>query len=231
MEAPHQEKHRSHRAGWLRAAVLGANDGLVSTASLVIGVAAASASKEAVLLAAVAGWAAGAMSMAAGEYVSVQSQADTELADLEIENRSLKENPEAEHRELSNIYQQRGLSQELADKVAQELMAHDALAAHARDDIGITEVSVARPFQAAVTSALLFSLGAWLPIVALLLSELQHVITAVASSTIIGLFILGATAGRLGGASIIRGGLRIAFWGVLAMVVTAFIGKLVGVAV
>lgn len=228
---PHSDKHRSHRAGWLRAAVLGANDGIVSTSSLVLGVAAASADKPAIMLAALAGWAAGAMSMAAGEYVSVKSQEDVEKADLDIERRSLEENPEEERKELSLIYQQRGLSQPLADQVAKELTEHDALAAHARDDIGLTEISTAKPIQAAITSALLFSLGAWVPILFLWLAKPPLIIPFVSVATAIGLIILGGAAGRLGGASIIRGALRVLFWGVLAMVVTALIGSLVGVAV
>ncbi|WP_207916232.1 VIT family protein [Lysobacter sp. N42] len=231
MTPPHNDKHRSHRAGWLRAAVLGANDGIVSTSSLILGVAAAGANKPDIMLAAFAGWAAGAMSMAAGEYVSVKSQEDVEKADLDIERRSLEENPEEERKELSLIYQQRGLSQPLADQVAQELTQHDALAAHARDDIGLTEISTAKPIQAAITSALLFSLGAWLPILFLWLSEPKLVIPLVSLATAFGLVVLGGVAGRLGGASIVRGALRVLFWGVLAMVVTAVIGSLVGVAV
>lgn len=227
---PHDDKHRSHRSGWLRAAVLGANDGIVSTSSLVLGVAAANADKPAIMLAAIAGWAAGAMSMAAGEYVSVKSQEDIERADLDIERRSLEENPEEERKELSLIYQQRGLSEALSEQVARELTEHDALAAHARDDIGLTEISTARPIQAAITSALLFSLGAWVPMLFLWLAPHSVIIPSVTLGTAAGLVLLGGTAGKLGGASVLKGALRVLLWGLLAMAITYGIGTLVGIA-
>ncbi len=224
------EPHRSHRAGWLRAAVLGANDGIVSTASLVMGVAAAYTVKDDILLAGVAGLVAGAMSMAAGEYVSVSSQADVEQADLAIEQRSLEENSELEKDELAEIYRNRGLSPELAETVAAQLMAQDALGAHARDDIGITETSTARPIQAALASAAAFTTGAALPLSAAWLTPLPYLMASVALLSIIALALLGGIAARAGGAPIIRAALRVSFWGALAMLLTAGVGSLFGVA-
>lgn len=225
----HEVGHKSHRSGWLRAAVLGANDGLVSTASLIIGVTAASAEKNDILLAGVAGLVAGAMSMAAGEYVSVSSQADTEAADLAIEAQSLAENPHDELMELTHIYHQRGLDQPLALKVASKLMAHDALASHARDDIGIIEHNKAQPFLAAWSSAATFVVGAALPLLITLATPLSKVIPLVAIISLFGLGALGAIAAHVGGASRTTGALRVTFWGALAMAATAFIGTLFGV--
>lgn len=225
------EKHRAHRVGWLRAAVLGANDGIVSTASLIIGVAAAETAKGEILLAGVAGLVAGAMSMAAGEYVSVSSQSDTEKADLEIEKRSLKENPEFEKRELAQIYIERGLSPALAKEVAEELMAHDALEAHARDEIGITESGKARPIQAALASAATFTVGAGLPLVTAWWVPLSRVIPLVAGLSIGFLVVMGGIAARAGGAPLARAALRVGFWGALAMALTAGVGRLFGIAV
>jgi vacuolar iron transporter family protein len=227
----YHEAHKSHRTGWLRAAVLGANDGIVSTASLIIGVAAANVSKEYILLTGLAGLVAGAMSMAAGEYVSVSSQADSEKADLEQERRALDENPELEKAELANIYEDRGLTAELSITVAEQLMEHDALAAHARDEIGIVESGRARPIQAALFSGLAFTIGALLPILATLLSALSLIITMVSISSLLFLFLLGAMASHAGGASKLKGSLRVTFWGALAMLLTALIGSLFGVAV
>lgn len=209
---------------------MGANDGIVSTSSLVIGVAAASTSHENILLAGVAGLAAGAMSMAAAEYVSVSSQSDTEKADLEIERQSLRDNPEAEREELAAIYRDRGLDPELADRVAKQLMDHDALGAHARDEIGISEVTSARPTLAAASSAATFSIGAALPLAVAWLSPLQMVIPMVASACLPLLAALGAVAARAGGASMLVGAARVAFWGSLAMGLTAGVGRLFGVA-
>ncbi len=225
----HPEKHRSNRVGWLRAAVLGANDGVVSTASLVTGVAAAGASQETILLAGVAGLVAGAMSMAAGEFVSVSSQADTEKADLKIEKRALEEDYDDERRELASIYQDRGLEPALALEVARQLMDHDALAAHARDEIGISEVARARPMQAAYSSALAFSLGASLPLLSVLLAPPPHTIPSVAGSSLVALAVLGAVAARAGGAPLGRGAFRVVAWGALAMALTAAVGSLFGV--
>jgi len=218
--------HRSHRAGWLRAAVMGANDGIVSTASLIIGVAAAGTGQDGILLAGAAGLVAGAMSMAAGEYVSVSSQADTHAADLALEQRSLQENPEFEQAELATIYQQRGLDEELAGQVAEQLMAHDALGAHARDEIGIPINSVAQPIQAALSSAATFVIGAGLPLVVAWLTPLVHLISAVAASSLVFLALLGALAARAGGAPALPGAIRVTFWGALAMVLTAVVGNL-----
>ncbi len=223
------EHHRSHRTGWLRASVLGANDGIVSTASLIIGVAAANASHTDILLAGVAGLVAGAMSMAAGEYVSVSSQADTEKADLDLERRALEENPEFERKELANIYVERGLTAELADEVALQLMAHDALESHARDEIGITESARARPIQAAFASAGTFTLGAALPLVASWIVPVSHLITTVAVLSIVFLALLGGIAARVGGASIVTAMTRVALWGALAMALTAGVGRIFGV--
>jgi VIT1/CCC1 family predicted Fe2+/Mn2+ transporter len=226
--AHHHEPHRSSRAGWLRAAVLGANDGLISTSSLVIGVAAAQAAREPVLIAGVAGLIAGALSMAAGEYVSVSSQADVERADLEQEKRALDANPEAERAELASIYMRRGLDPELARRVADQLSAHDALAAHARDEIGISEVSQARPLQAALASAAAFSVGAAAPVLLVLFLPPAALVTTIAISTLVLLALLGALAARLGGASWVKGSARVAFWGAAAMALTGLIGRLFG---
>jgi VIT1/CCC1 family predicted Fe2+/Mn2+ transporter len=226
----HHEVHRAHRVGWLRAAVLGANDGIVSTASLIIGVAAASTTQENILLAGVAGLVAGAMSMAAGEYVSVSSQSDTENADLAIEKESLEMNFASEIVELAEIYESRGLDPDLAIQVAEQLMAHDALGAHARDEIGISEQTSAQPVQAAFSSAGTFTVGAALPLIVAWLIPGAHLIPAVAVSSLVFLAILGALAARTGGASIIIGAVRVTFWGALAMALTAGVGRLFGVA-
>ena len=228
---PSQEKHFVHRAGWLRAAVLGANDGLVSTASLIVGVAAAASGRAEILTAAFAGWAAGAMAMAAGEFVSVSSQADSEAADLEREAQALKEQPKAEFEELAKIYETRGLDAELARKVAQQLMAKDPLTAHARDELGFTEEAAARPLQAAIASALAFSLGAVLPTAAAYFAPGNWTIGAASGATLVFLVALGALGGWLGGASLWRPAVRVGFWGAAAMGVTAGIGALVGRAV
>lgn len=222
--------HRSHRAGWLRAAVLGANDGIVSVAGVVVGIAAASASHETVLATGVAATVAGAFSMAAGEYVSVKSQADTEAADLDIERRELREDPQAELEELAAIYRQRGLEPELARTVAEQLTRHDALAAHARDELGITEERRARPVQAAMSSAAAFCAGAALPVLAALLAPRTYVEVVVSAATVAGLLISGAAAAKLGGAPVLRGALRVGFWGVLAMVAASAVGRLFDVA-
>jgi len=228
---PHPEHHRTERIGWLRAAVLGANDGAVSVASVVVGVAAApTATPTAVLLAGTAALVAGAMSMAAGEYVSVQSQADTEAADLALEEAELAANPEGELAELAGIYQHRGLDADLALQVARQLTAHDALEAHARDELGITEALRARPLQAALASAAAFSVGAALPLLTAFLVPRSSVLVGVGSATVVTLLVLGALAAYAGGASLGRGALRVATWGVLAMAATAAVGKLVGVA-
>lgn len=222
--------HRSHRAGWLRAAVLGANDGIVSVAGVVVGIAAASASHETVLATGVAATVAGAFSMAAGEYVSVKSQADTEAADLDIERRELREDPQAELEELAAIYRQRGLEPELARTVAEQLTRHDALAAHARDELGITEELRARPVQAAMSSAAAFCAGAALPVLAALLAPRAYVEVVASAATVAGLLISGAAAAKLGGAPVLRGALRVGFWGVLAMVAASAVGRLFDVA-
>lgn len=222
------EQHYAQRIGWLRAAVLGANDGIVSTASLVLGVAAAGTAHGEILLAGVAGLVAGAMSMAAGEYVSVSSQADTEKADLEREQRELDHNHTFEVEELTRIYQQRGLDLPLAKKVAVQLMAHDALAAHARDELGLTETHTARPIQAALASAGTFALGALLPLLMVLISPLAWMIPVVAASSLGFLALMGGAAARMGGANIWKGALRVAFWGLLAMAATSAIGALFG---
>ena len=225
------ERHRSARIGWLRAAVLGADDGILSTASLVVGVAAAGSSRYQILLAGAAGLAAGVLSMAAGEYVSVSSQADTEKADLAIERTELATQRSAEKKELTSIYVQRGLEPELARTVALQLMAHDALAAHARDELGITEQSIARPLQAALASAATFSLGGILPMLVVILAPLSHLSLLISGASLICLGVLGALAARAGGASPWVGGLRVAFWGALAMAATAAVGKLFGTAI
>ncbi|HPF74516.1 MAG: VIT family protein [Lysobacteraceae bacterium] len=226
----HHEIHRSHRVGWLRASVLGANDGIVSTASLIIGVAAAGTSQEGFLLAGLAGLVAGAMSMAAGEYVSVSSQADTEKADLELERLSLEQNPEYEVQELADIYVQRGLDAELAKQVARQLMAHDALGAHARDEIGITDMATAQPIQAAISSAVTFTVGALLPLLAAWLLPTGYVLAGVSLLSLVFLAVLGGIAARAGGAPVVRAATRVTFWGALAMALTAGVGHLFGVA-
>jgi VIT1/CCC1 family predicted Fe2+/Mn2+ transporter len=225
----HTETHRTHRIGWLRAAVLGANDGIVSTASLILGVAAAGATSESILIAGVAGLVAGAMSMAAGEYVSVSSQADTERADLDRERRELAAYPLHEHAELTAIYVGRGLEAGLASRVATQLMAHDALGAHARDELGISHISTARPVQAALASAAMFAAGAFLPLLLVLLFPVSRLLWAVSGGSLLLLALLGALAARAGGASVPVAAARVTFWGVLAMAVTAGIGALFGV--
>ena len=228
---PHAELHRTAHIGWLRAAVLGANDGLISTSSLVVGVAAANPGQPAILLAATAGLVAGALSMAAGEYVSVSSQADTEQADLAREKAELASNPVAEREELIGIYVQRGLTRDLAAQVADQLTARDALGAHARDELGMSEVTMARPIQAALASAAAFAVGAALPLVLVLAVTGPALSRAVVSGTLALLLVLGALAAQLGGAPLVRGAVRVAFWGALAMGATALIGRLVGTAV
>lgn len=222
----HYEDHRTHRVGWLRAAVLGANDGIVSTASLIVGVAAANTSHENVLLAGVAGLAAGAMSMAAGEYVSVSSQADTERADIEIERKALEEDEEVEKQELAGIYVSRGLEPTLAKQVAEQLMNHDALGAHARDEIGISESVVARPIQAALSSAITFTIGAMLPLLVAWVTAGPQQVPAVVIASLVSLAMLGAIAARAGGAPVGVGVMRVTFWGAMAMAATAGIGRL-----
>lgn len=224
----HSEAHAVGRIGWLRAAVLGANDGLLSTSSLILGVAAAAATRESVLLTGVAGLVAGAMSMAAGEYVSVSSQADSEAADLGREKRELAENPASEHRELSEIYIARGVAPDLARQVADQLMARDALAAHAQDELGISEAMAARPVQAAMASAAAFAVGAALPLVVVLISPRPALSMAVATASLLFLAVLGAAGAYAGGATIWRAVLRVTFWGALAMATTAGIGALFG---
>jgi VIT1/CCC1 family predicted Fe2+/Mn2+ transporter len=225
----HPETHRSHRVGWLRAAVLGANDGIVSTASLIIGVAAASSTHKGILLAGVSGLVAGAMSMAAGEYVSVSSQSDTENADLAIEKKSLEQDVEFEKEELAIIYERRGLESALAKQVAEQLMAHDALGTHAIDEIGISESVSAQPVQAAFSSAGTFTVGAALPLVVAWVVPGSQLISVVAVSSLIFLALLGGIAARAGGASITIGAIRVTFWGALAMALTAGVGRIFGV--
>ena len=227
----HGERHLIARIGWLRAAVLGANDGIVSTASLILGVAAASAAKGDILLSGVAGLVAGAMSMAAGEYVSVSSQSDTEAADLARERQELASDPEAESEELAGIYIQRGLDPDVARKVAHQLMAKDALTAHARDELGISEVTTARPIQAAFTSAATFTAGGVLPLLVAILAPTTSIIIAVSASSLAFLGLLGVIGARTGGAIPFRAAARVTFWGAMAMAVTAGIGLLVGQAV
>lgn len=226
----HLERHRMSRIGWLRAAVLGANDGIVSTSSLILGVAASGAASNSILVAGVAGLVAGAMSMAAGEYVSVSSQADTENADLARERQELAAQPEAEHAELTAIYVDRGLAPELAAQVATQLMAHDALGAHARDELSITEMVTARPVQAALASAATFAVGAALPLLVVLLAPQSILIWAVAISSLLFLALLGSLAAATGGSPVLRAALRVTFWGALAMALTAAVGALFGVA-
>lgn len=225
----HLERHRTHRIGWLRAAVLGANDGIVSTASLVLGVAAAGATSESILIAGVAGLVAGAMSMAAGEYVSVSSQADTEYADLDRERGELAANPEQEQAELTKIYVGRGLDAGLAAQVATQLMTHDALGAHGRDELGITDSLAARPVQAALASAAMFSVGAVLPLLVVLLVPAFAIMWVVSGSSLLFLALLGSLSGRAGGASMFTAAARVTFWGALAMALTAGVGSLFGV--
>jgi vacuolar iron transporter family protein len=224
----HSENHRSHRIGWLRAAVLGANDGIVSTASLIIGVAAAHASHSAILLTGVAGLVAGTMAMAAGEYVSVSSQADTEAADLARERLELETDFDHELNELAGIYVGRGLTPELAHQVSLQLTAHDALGAHARDELGINEIMTAQPIQAALASAISFALGAALPLLVVLLMPTSNLIMPVALMSLAFLAILGGLAAKVGGANLWKGVTRVAFWGALAMAVTAGVGSLFG---
>lgn len=227
----HEELHYIHRTGWLRAAVLGANDGILSTSSLMIGIAAAAASAQDILLAGIAALVAGALSMAAGEYVSVSSQSDTEKADLETERKALQENPDGELDELARIYMARGLSKDLACQVADALMEHGALEAHARDELGISDFSKARPLQAAGSSALSFTIGAALPIMVAVMAPHTHVGAAIAISSLIGLALLGILSARAGGAPPLRAVARIVFWGAAAMALTALVGRLFGVAV
>jgi VIT1/CCC1 family predicted Fe2+/Mn2+ transporter len=227
----HVEKHRTHRTSWLRAAVLGANDGIVSTASLILGVAAAGAGSQSILVAGVAGLVAGAMSMAAGEYVSVSSQADTERADLTQERKELEEAPELERAELTKIYVKRGLDKELAFNVATQLMEHDALGAHARDELGISDTLAARPVQAAFASAATFAVGAVLPLLVVVLFPASVLVFTVSGSALLFLALLGYLSARSGGAPVVRAVLRVTFWGALAMVLTAGAGALLGVTI
>lgn len=224
----HAERHRTDRIGWLRAAVLGANDGIVSTASLVVGVAAASASHHAILVTGVAGLVAGAMSMAAGEYVSVHSQADTEKADLSRERAELEKEPVAEQRELTAIYVARGLKHELAQQVSEQLMKYDALGAHARDELGISEAFSAQPVQAALASAACFAVGALLPLIVTALAPERSLIGWVSATSLLFLASLGVIAAKVGGADALKGAWRVTFWGALAMVITAGVGALFG---
>ncbi len=225
------EHHFVHRIGWLRAAVLGANDGIVSTASLIVGVAAASPDRSSILIAGVAGLVAGAMSMAAGEYVSVSSQSDTERADLKTERKALEEAPEVELEELAQIYKDRGVEIELARQVAAQLTAHDGLGAHARDELGLSETASARPVQAALTSALTFSVGAALPLTAVVMAHVSHAIPVVFIASLVSLGMLGAISARAGGAEVVRATIRVTLWGAIAMAATAAIGSLFGTVV
>jgi len=224
----HLERHYSHRIGWLRAAVLGANDGIVSTAALVVGVAAAGTGRSEILIAGLAGLVAGAMSMAAGEYVSVSSQSDTEKSDLARERRELAESPDLELKELQQIYVSRGLDEDLALRVAERLTSRDALAAHARDELGITEAQSARPVQAAMASAATFAVGAAVPLVVAAVAPLTRTISFVSAASLICLAVLGAIAASAGGASRWRGALRVTVWSALALVATAIVGRLFG---
>lgn len=226
----HSERHKTHRTGWLRAAVLGANDGIVSTSSLVLGVAATGAGTQSILVAGVASLVAGAMSMAAGEYVSVSSQADTENADLAREKAELAENPEQEHAELTAIYVNRGLDEHLASSVATQLMAHDAIAAHARDELGISDTLAAKPVQAALASAATFAAGALLPLLVVLLFPTSALMGYVAGSSLFFLALLGMIAAKAGGSPLLISTARVSFWGALAMGLTAGVGALFGVA-
>jgi len=231
MPVRNKERHRTGRIGWLRAAVLGANDGILSTSSLVLGVAAAHATHSNVLVAGVAGLVAGAMSMAAGEYVSVHSQADTEQAEIELERTELKTDDEGEHKELMAIYVARGLDPSLAKQVADQLMAHDALGAHARDELGISETLRARPIQAALASAGSFAVGAAMPLLVTAVTPAAGLIPLVSGTSLMFLALLGGLAARVGGAGVTMGAIRVTFWGALAMAVTAGIGWLVGTVV
>lgn len=226
----HAERHRTHRTGWLRAAVLGANDGIVSTASLVLGVAAAGASTRVILVSGVAGLVAGAMSMAAGEYVSVSSQADTESADLARESKELAANPAQEHAELMSIYVKRGLDESLASSVATQLMRHDALGAHGRDELGISDTLAAKPVQAAFASAGSFALGAAFPLLMVVLLPASALMRGLAGSSLVFLALLGLLSARAGGAPMLASAIRVTFWGALAMALTAAVGALFGVA-
>jgi len=228
MAVRHSERHRTERIGWIRAAVLGANDGIVSTASLVLGVAAANATHGNVMIAGIAGLVAGAMSMAAGEYVSVRSQADSEQAALNLERAELEAYDQGERRELTEIYVSRGLDSALAKQVADQLMAHDALGAHARDELGISATLSARPIQAALTSAASFAVGAAMPLLAVALVPGSNLIPVVAGTSLVFLAILGGLAARVGGASVRVGAMRVTFWGALAMGLTAAVGTLFG---
>jgi VIT1/CCC1 family predicted Fe2+/Mn2+ transporter len=225
---PGAESHYVNRAGWLRAAVLGANDGIISTASLVVGVAAAAGSRGEILTAAIAGWAAGAMSMAAGEYVSVSSQADSEAADLAREQRALAQSPTQERQELAHIYEDRGVKPKLARQVADQLMAKDALAAHARDELGLSEGAAPKPIQAAFASAVAFSVGAAMPTLAAFLATREAAMVVVSGAALVFLVALGALGAWAGGAPVVRPALRVGFWGALAMAVTAGIGAMIG---
>jgi VIT1/CCC1 family predicted Fe2+/Mn2+ transporter len=227
----HRERHRGERIGWLRAAVLGANDGIVSTASLVVGVAAAEAARPDVLIAGVAGLVAGALSMAAGEYVSVSSQADTEQADLRRERHELATEPQAEEDELTGIYVRRGLEPDLARMVARQLTVKGALAAHARDELGLTEELAARPLQAALASAATFAVGAGVPVLTILLAPPTALVLSISLVSLVCLVALGATAARIGGAPVLVGAARVTIWGVLAMAATAAVGRLFGTTV
>ena len=227
----HRERHRTRHIGWLRAAVLGANDGIVSTASLLVGVAAANATHGAVLVAGVAGLVAGAMSMAAGEYVSVSSQSDTEKADLDRERGELAADIDHEHKELAAIYVDRGLDPGLARQVAVQLMAKDALAAHARDELGISEMISARPIQAALTSAVTFAVGAALPLLTVVVSPVAYMIPVVSGTSLVFLALLGTLAAYTGGAPVVIGAARVTFWGTIAMALTAGVGHLFGAVV
>lgn len=227
----HRERHRTAHIGWLRAAVLGANDGLISTASLVIGVASSGSARAAILVAGVAGVVAGAMSMAAGEYVSVSSQADVEGADLARERDELATQPDAELAELTHIYIERGLTPELARQVAEQLTSHDALGTHARDELGLSEITAARPLQAALASAGSFAVGAALPVLIVAFAPTTSLTTLVIASTLVLLSLLGALAAKVGGAPTGRGALRVAFWGAIAMAASALVGKLFGTTV
>ncbi len=231
MSRLHIETHAAHRVGWLRAAVLGANDGLVSTASLIVGVAAAHAPSGQILIAGTAGLVAGAMSMAAGEYVSVSSQSDTESADLARETLELEQQPEFELSELAQSFEARGVTAKTALQVARELTAKDGLAAHAREELGISEITTARPVQAAATSATTFAIGAALPLVVVLMSPAVALLYAVPLSTVVFLALLGAMGARAGGADLLRGTVRVTFWGVVAMAVTALVGTMFGAVV
>lgn len=228
MRRAHFEQHYGNRVGWLRAAVLGANDGIVSTASLIIGVAAANAGQTELIIAAIAGLVAGAMSMAAGEYVSVSSQADTQRADIEREQLELATNEHAEREELANIYVGRGLDHKLAAEVARQLMAHDALGAHARDELGLSDTRMARPIQAAGASATSFALGAALPVMLVTTAPMDSIIAVISASSLLSLAILGAIAAKVGGAGMLKGATRVTFWGALAMLATAAIGHIFG---